>query len=263
MLVEVRPLPRTKWHGKKNKESFSQPKAVEVLYNSETGKYDTGLTPEEAAKFGKELGIDLSDNFNPNEAHPYWSTKASWVVLKNQTMLFDTNKVLELIKIKNMRASKLVANSMREWEENKWPDATHVIFDENEEVDARATKGQLKRKAMIAADKMSIEDKISMVQILSSKSVRGRSPNHVEVEIDDLIETKPSEFLRFLEMGKEEVYARAAVLECLYKNILTKEGSAVYYMGELIGIDTDAAVDWFKNPQNSKIKVAILEKLNK
>jgi hypothetical protein len=33
-----------------------------------------------------------------------------------------------------MKGSKLVANSMKELDEGKWPEATHVIFDESEEV---------------------------------------------------------------------------------------------------------------------------------
>jgi len=34
-------------------------------------------------------------------------------------------------------------------------------------------------------------------------------------------------------------------------------------MGELIGIDYEAAVEWFKSPSNAKLKVAILERGNK
>ena len=49
MLVEVRPLPEKKWHGKKGKDSFAQPKTIEVLYDEKLGAYATGLTEEEAA----------------------------------------------------------------------------------------------------------------------------------------------------------------------------------------------------------------------
>lgn len=263
MLVEIRPLPQTKWHGKKNKESFAQPKDIEVLYDNKLGAYATGLTPEEAEKYGKIMGVDLSSNFNPNEPHPYWSSKAATIRLPNHTLIMDTDKPIEFVKVKNCKASKKVANSMREWQEGKWPDATHVIFDETEEVNLKATKIALKNECVMMLAKMSDEDKANMVQILSEKTVRGRSTDFINVEVDDLIENKASEFLKYAKMGREEVFVRAAVLECIYKNILTKEGSAVFYMGEQIGFSTEEAIQWFKSPQNSKMKVAILDKLTK
>ena len=261
MKVEVRPLPEKKWHGKKGKESFARPKDIEVLYDNATGKYATGLTPEEAAEYGKKLGVDLSDTFNPNEPHPFWSTKAAMIRLENHTMLFDTAKASDFVKVKNMKASKKVANSMREWEEGKWPEATHVIYDEAEEVNMKASKIAMRDEAIVFKTKMSDEDKANMVQILSNKTVKGRSTDFINVELDAVIEEKPAEFLRYAKMGREEVGVRASVLEAVHKNILTKEQGSYYYMGEPIGIDLETTIEWFRNPQNQKMKVAILEKM--
>lgn len=263
MLVEVRPLPEKKWHGKKGKDSFAQPKGVEVLYDVATGKYATGLTPEEANEYGKLLGVDLSDRFNPNEAHPYWSTKAAEFKLPNHTVILDTRKPGDFVKWKNMKASKKVANSLKEHEEGLWPDATHIIFDESEEVGVKASKIAMADEATLIKMKMSAQDKAHMVQILSNKTVKGRSAEFIEVEIKDIIDTQPLEFLKYAKMGREEVALRANVLEALDKNVLTKERGSVYYMGELIGMDYEAAVEWFRDPNNQKIKVSILEKLNK
>lgn len=263
MLVEVRPLPEKKWHGKKGKESFAQPKTIEALYDVNTGKYATGLTQDEATEYSKKLGVDLSDTFVPDKPHPYWSTKAAQIKLLNQTMLFDTDKPADFVKVKLMKANKLVANSMKEYEENKFPDATHVIYDEAEQVQMKAGKVQKKHQAIAKVAKMTADDKIAMVQILSSKSVKGRSADFIDVEIDDIIENNVDEFLKYAGMGREEVTIRAQVLEMISKNILTKESGSIYYMGEMIALDYEAAIEWFKNPQNSKMKVAILEKLDK
>lgn len=262
MKVEVRPIESKKWHKKTGKESFAQPKVIEVLYDTNTGKYATGLTPEETKDYSVKLGLDLSDMFNPDVPHPYWSSKAAQIKLENHTMIFDTERPIDFIKVKNMKASKYVANSLKELEEGKFPHATHVIFDEEEEISAKASKIQIKNKANELALKMSSDEKINIVQILSSKSLRGRSNNFIDVEIDSIITEKPEEFIRYAQMDKQQVYTRAAILEAIHKNILTKEATHIYYMGELIGIDYEAAVDWFMNPQNSKIKVSILEKLN-
>jgi hypothetical protein len=267
--VEVRPLDRKSWHGKKGKESFAQPKAVEALYEHTTGKYATGLTEDEAIKYGKLIGADLSDTFNPSEPHPYYSTKPGTVMLQNHTMIFDISKPAEYVKVKLMKANKLVANSMKEYEEGKWPDATHVIFDEEEEVSSKANKVQLRRKASAMLLEMSDDSKANIIQILSKKSVKGRSGNFIDVEIDAIIQNnEPNqpgilEFTELVSMGREEVAVRASVLNLLQRDILTKEAGSIYYMGELIGIDYEAAVEWFKSPSNAKLKVAILERGNK
>lgn len=263
MRVEVRPLPEKKWHNKKGKESFAQPKAIEALYDKDTGKYATGLTDEEAKFYGNLLGADLNNIFNANEPHPFWSSKQATVKLENRTMIFNTDIPIQAVHVKLLKASKFVANSLKEYEENLWSDATHVIFDEAEEVALKATKVQKKREAYLISTKMSSDDKISMVQILSNKNLKGKSQDFIDVEIDEIIDNKTDDFLKYASMGREEVNIRASILELIYKNILTKEGSSIMYMSELIGVDYESAVQWFRSPQNSKLKVSILEKLNK
>ena len=261
--VEVRPLPHTKWHGKKGKENISQPKTIEVLYNQTTGRFETGLTEEEAAIYGKKLGVNLSDRFNVDEAHPFWSSKASWVVLPNHPIFLDTTNPSDFVKIKNIKASKLVANSMKDFEDALYPEATHVIFDEQEEVGEKARILAIKEECVVIKSKMSADDKASIVQVLSEKTVRGRSDDFINVEVSAIIDSKPDKFLELVRMGAAEVRIRATVLELLAKNILTKEAGNIFYMGEQIALDYDDAIRYFKDPNNSKMKVIILQKLEK
>jgi hypothetical protein len=263
MQVEVRPIDFDKWHGKKGKDSFTQPKAIEALYDPETGRYATGLTPEETNEYSKRLGVSLDDTFNPSEPHPFYSQKAAWVMLQNNTMIFNTDRDMDFVKVKLMKASKKVANSMKEYNEGKWPEATHFIHDESEEVHAKAGKAELKRKAYQILGKLTQEDQIAVIQCLSKKSLKGRSADFITVEIESLIENDPAEFVRLAEMGREEVTLRANVLELMDKQVLTKEGTAILYMGETIGYTYEEAIHWFKNPNNQKMKIAILEKLIK
>lgn len=261
--VTVKPLPLNKWHGKKDKDSFTRPKVIEVLYNRETGRYATGLTEQEAESFSKQMGVDLSDIFHPSQPHPYWSTKAASIKLENATMIFDTNKPAEAVKVKNMYASPYVANSMKEWEQGMWPEATHVIFDEDQEMEAKADRTALRKSCYAKLELMPLESQQDVIQIMANRSVRGKSQKYVEGEIGDLIEERPEEFLRVVELGKVEVSVRAKVLELIDKGILHKEAGAVYYMGDMIAADYEDAVRWFTNPENAKTKTVILEKLNK
>jgi hypothetical protein len=261
--VQIRPLPHKTWHNKEGKESFRQPVTIEVLYDSNKGGYATGLTDEEAERYGKLLGVDLSANFNPEKPHPYWSTKGASIKLPNNTLILNDEIPRDFVKIKNLKASKFVANTFEAWEAGLYPNATHYIYDEETEVIEKATKVQARDKAIAIKHKMSNEDKISIIMILSRKMVRGRSSSFLDVEIDELLKDHKNvlEFLRYTSMDREEVYTNSLVLECIHKNILTKEGGSIYYMGELIAYDIDEAIKWFLDPNNSKLKGSILGKL--
>jgi hypothetical protein len=263
MLVEIKPLPVEKWHKKKGKDSFSQPKTIEVLYNNETGRYDTGLSEEDAEKYGKAMGVDLGDNFNPNEPHPHWSTKAAWISLPNQTLILDTVKNSEFVKVANLKASKYVANSMKEYNEGLWPDATHVIYSEEEEREEKATKFQIEQQVSVKLNGMSLDAKTAIVRVLSKIPIKSNSQNFIDGVIYDLLKEDPNEILRVLNMGKEEVTVRATVLELLQKNILTKQAGKIQYMGEVIALDYEDAIKYFKDPNNMEMKVRLMEKLQK
>lgn len=263
MLVEIRPLPLTKWHGKKGKESFTQPKTVEVLPNVQTGKYDTGLDEEQTAKYSKITGLDLSDTFIPDVPHPFWSTKAAWIPLPNNTLVLNSDNNFEYIKIANCKTSKYVANSMAEYNQGLWPDATHVIFSEEEEMELRASKFQIQQKASVKLMDYSLDAKIALVQILSKKTVKGRSANFIDGLVSELVENEPAEVLRVLNMNKEEATTRANVLEMLSKNVLTQQGEAIFYMGNPIGFDYEDAVKYFQDPNHVEMKVRLLEKIRK
>lgn len=261
MLVEVRPIEKEKWHGKKGEENFTQPVIIECLYDPKTGKYATGLSDDDKKRLEKLTGFDLSDNFNSEKPHPFWNSSAARIKLPARTVVFDTKKPLDEIKVKVLKASKYVANSLREYREGLFPEATHVIYDEAEEAKIKASKIQIKRKAIKLAMKMTIDEKVNVIQILSMKSMRGQSQDFLDVEIDRLIEDNAVKFLEVAEADPADVYTRAAILEGLHRNILTKEGNTILYMGDMIGHNLDEAVKYFNDPNNQTIKASILEKL--
>lgn len=269
MKVEVKPIDTRKWHGKKGKESFAQPKAIEVLYNHEKGRYDTGLEEEDGItkevfdRLEKEMGVSLSSAFNPNEPHPYFANKAGWINLPNNTLILDTNRNTDFVKVQNLKASKFVANSMAEYNEGKWPDATHVIFSEEEEMQLKANKFQIIQKCAVELIKASAERKAAIILIVSDipKVVKGRSQDFIDGLLSELVENKPEEVLKALSMNKDEVMIRATVLELLQKNILTKQNGAIFYMGNQIGFDYEDSLKYFRDPNNAEMKVRLLEKL--
>lgn len=280
MKIEIRPLDVTKWHGHKGKESFARPKTINVLVDGETRQYATGLDyvnktfqdpdfPDndkkkitEADFYSRLLKVDLSAIYMEDVLHPFWDSQNPKVKLENRTMFFDTDIPMEYIKIKVMKASKFVANSMKEWEEGHFPYATHVITDETEEIETKANKVQLKNNAIIELSNTPADRKIQLVLILDGKNLRGASDNTVLVEVNKLVEKKPEEVLRFLKMNKEELALNSLVIEALQKNVLKKVGHKIMYYESVIGGDVNEVITYLQLEENQDLKLRIMSAIS-
>lgn len=280
MKIEIRPLDVTKWHGHKGKESFARPKTINVLVDGETRQYATGLDyvnktfqdpdfPDndkkkitEADFYSRLLKVDLSAIYMEDVLHPFWDSQNPKVKLENRTMFFDTDIPMEYIKIKVMKASKFVANSMKEWEEGHFPYATHVITDETEEIETKANKVQLKNNAIIELSTTPADRKIQLVLILDGKNLRGASDNTVLVEVNKLVEKKPEEVLRFLKMNKEELALNSLVIEALQKNVLKKVGHKIMYYESVIGGDVNEVITYLQLEENQDLKLRIMSAIS-
>lgn len=259
-LVEVRPIAKRKWHGKEGKDSFSRPVVIEALVNVRTSLYDTGLTEEDRTRLENLTGYDLSNVYKKDKPHPFWSSEGI-VKLPNSTKVFDTSKPKDEILVKMMKASELVASSQKELEEGKFPFATHVIFDEREEVEIKASKIAVKKEAIIESAKLSRAKKLEIIQILAHKNLKKQSDEFVEVALDSLIEESPEKVLNYIKAEKSETTTHAMILEALEKNVLRKEGSSIYYFDDQLGYDIQSTINYFKDPSNQKLKAEITEKL--
>lgn len=270
MLVEVRPIDVPKWHGKEGQESFTRPKKIQALVDSETLKYATGLdytkgpndAPSEADKLAKDIGQDLSEQFDSDKPHPFWDSSMAVIKLENNTVFFNTDNTIELIKIKIMKASKYVANSQGEYDEGLYPEATHVIFDEAEDNEIKASKVALKNKAVIECAKLSKGKKIQVIMILDGKNLKGQSDNFITVAIDDLIKQDPGEVLRYINIDADDLSNHALVLEALQENILRKEGHKILYYDSLLGLDVMDVVLYLSDPVNQELKLRIMSAVN-
>jgi len=263
MLVEVRPIEVKRWHGKKGAESFTRPKKIQALVDAEKMQYATGLTEEDIKKL-EEQGVkyDLSAHFDSKKPHPFWDSNMAQIKLENNTMFFNTNNTLDFIKVKVMKASKYVANSMREFEEGKFPEATHVIFDESEEAQIKASKVALHNKAVIECSKLTKDKKVQLVMILKGKNLKNQSDDFVTVAINDLINEDPQELLRQIGLDAQDVATHALVLEALQKNVLKKEGHKIFYFDSLLGNDMYDVIDYLLDEANQSLKLRIMEAVN-
>lgn len=284
MKIQVKPIEVQKWHGKKGQESFARTKTIQALVDPYSYTYATGLDnnkksyedPEnsknkltEEEYYAKLLKVDLSKQFDIEVPHPFWDSKMGEIKLENRTMFFNTDNPIDYVKVKVMKESKYVANSLADFENGLYPEATHVIFDESEEVQVKASLVEIRNKVIIDASKLSVGQKIDLVTVLSAgsdylraKSLRGKSDSFVSVELDKYIQKDPKEVLRVMNMSKEEIATKALVLEALQKHILVKDGLRIKYFEEVLGNDLNEVVDRLNMPDYNDIKVRIMQQIN-
>ena len=261
--VEVRPIESKRWHNKTGQESFTRPKKIQALVDGSTMKYATGLTEADIKELAKKgISYDLSAQYNSEAPHPFWDSGMAIIKLENNTMFFDTDNALDFIKIRVMKASKYVANSMAEYDLGQWPEATHVIFDEAEQAQVLASKVETKNTAIIEASKLSLDRKIQLILVLGGKNMKNQSADFVAVELDKIITRDAGEFLRYLKMDKKQTASHALVLEALQKSVLRKEGQRIFHMDSPLGIDEIEVAEYLSKDENQDIKMLILSKIN-
>lgn len=262
-LIEVRPIEKERWHGLKGKDAITRPVVIEALLSATTGKLATGLTEEDRERLEKATGYNLSPDYNHNKPHSFWSSPAAFVKLEHRTNVFDITNPMDEIKVKIMKASDLVANSQKEYDEGKYPMAQFVIFDEREEVEIKASKAAIKRKVVIEADKLPASRKAEIIQIVLGLPVRNQSNDFIDLKLDEAIDkVGPDRILDLIKRDKARTSVHATVLEAIHKNVLRKEGTSVYYMDDQLGFDIEAAVDYLQDTKNQALKAQIIEKLN-
>lgn len=263
MKIEIRPIERPKWHQKKGKESFTVPKTIYALVDVDRNEYATGLT-EEDISFLKNKGIkyDLSPYFDRENPHTFWDSPVSSIKLKNSTMFLDTENPLDFIKYKILEASKFVANSKKEFDEGMFSEATHIIFNEREEIEVKAAKVAIKKRAIVETSKLSKDKKIQLILILSGKNLKGKSDDFVEVELNNIIEENSKRVLTFIKRKSEDLFIHALILEALQKSVLRKESYKILYHDSVIGQDIEEVIDFLKNPKNQDLKLRIMAGVN-
>lgn len=260
--VEIRPIKTVRWHGVDDSVDFTRPKTVTVLLNGVTRRWDTGLT-EEDITYLKEKGFseDLSDIYIPGNTKTYWHSKASFIKLPNTSLFLDPELPHEYVKIKNLKASKFVANSMAEYEKGLWPEAHHVIYDEMEGIEKKASKLSKKKEAFAILHKLKKADVVNIIKLVENKNVSDRSDEFIDGVIEDIISEKLDKFLLYSKMTKKDLATRALINDCLDRNILSKKGASIMYMGENLGFDVSDVTKYLNNPKNQEFKIRLTQKL--
>ncbi len=264
MKIEIRRIPRERWHKQTGKNDFSRPFTIRALLNVDEMRYNTGLNEKDIKYLKEEKGFrfDLSDTFNREKPHPFWDSSMATLALKASPVFLETTKPLDFVKYKIATASKYVANSWEEYEEGLFPEATHYIRSEEEEATKKAKKWEIIEKAVELSKKLSKKDKVNIITILEGKILKGKSDNVVEGIYSDLLQSKPKDVVELLEGEKEYTELKANVLEALQKGVLTKKNLNIMYFDIPLGTSIDDVVDELSKPDNQEISMRIIAAIN-
>jgi len=210
----------------------------------------------------KEKGFNVDLAPMPNGApHPFWDTNQAKVTLPNHTETFNTDFPLDLIKVRIMEGSTIVANSAEEVSGGQAADADFFIYSEDMEMEEKAQKINVVNRARKLALEMPQKRKIWLIQVLKGQTLRGKSQEFVDVVIDELITADVKSFIRYAEMEKDELFTRALIYECVHKGILTKDGPKIQYNSDVLGYDEEEALKYLSNAKNQAIKLRLMERV--
>jgi hypothetical protein len=259
VLVEVKPIPAKKWHGKEGKESITRPKTITALPD-ETLNYKVALTPEQLEDYGKILKQDLSLQFILGDAHPFWDSRLAKVVLENNTQFFNVDNPIEAIKVAILKASKDVAPTLKDWEEGKYPEASHYIVDEREEIAAFLVADKKEKEARAKLEKLDKKEKGEIIFLMTGKIVKQQTEEFLNFELKKLFNSRLDDLITYLNQDKVETALRSLVNESVAKNIITKSGLKFLYFDQIIGNNLEEVVDYLRKEENQSFKLELMSK---
>lgn len=255
MIIEVRPVERTKYHGK-GVSYGAEGKffGIKAVPDPKTLKYKTGLTSEDI-KFLKKMGVpfDLSDTYTPGKAHPFWDSMQGMVRLPYRTTYINTDEIMGRIHYRLLQASEYVANSLQELEDGKYPNAVFVITN-SEEADEQVSKRfALRAKLYKKTSDMSKEDKVKVLLVATGDDYSGKREASINSRLAELIEKAPKKLEAVLEMDNEFLTNRALIEKGLSQGLLTQVGTKIMFGSTLLGNSKDEAAKNLGNEENEYI----------
>lgn len=261
-LVEVKPIIKEVWFKNEKARSLIKPVKISCNVDVRTRKYSFPCPEEERKELENTLGIDLNLDFKLNQEHPFFDTEQAHIKLQHGANFFNTDNPMDLVKLWILKGSDLVANSMEEYEKNKFPKAKFVINDNNAEEELKASKQSLRRKAIVEMTKLTTDKKVNILKILTGFDSSKQSVDIIDLKLEEAINKNVETFLKVLERKPEDIVIESLIISLINSRILIKEGTIIKYGDVIIGVDMPSAVTFLKSPKNQTLKLQLQEKLS-
>lgn len=274
MNILIKPLDRPRWHGKVGSESFFQPKIIRAVPDPQTMTYNIELDNEkekykdpvnpnikltELQYYSKLLRQDLSTQFNYEKPHPFYDGPLGIVKLENSELLLDTNNPLHYMQYKICLSSPIVANSIEEYEEGLFPEATHIIFNEDIEKERKYKIIEGRKAARKVIEKQSKQKRLDLLLLITGRNYKNESPEDIDIAVEDMINNNYAEIINTLE--DKSFSFKARIEEGLQRNILVEEKGIITYFGTTVGSNVNEVIEFFEDDENNELKNKFIKQL--
>lgn len=137
----------------------------------------------------------------------------------------------------------------------------YYFYDPKVEEEARVAETRLKKEAYKALILVCDDEKqMDLVLKASGVNTNSLSKEQKELELEDLVELDPSEFIR---VSKDKnIESIALINECLDTEVLRKSGNTYLYGDEVLGEDLEQTIRFLNLKRNSGTLQDIKAKLN-
>jgi len=247
MRVILRPLKVNTWSGLKKGATYRNCHEDLAPYWTRSGRKYTGLTKAEEEKYGKLLGIDLS---NGSE---FWEN--FFIRTWGKDLYLNIEDPLDAVKYAFLKGNKFVKNSLLE---NK-AGANFALINKDEEAKRSNLLGKVKRWAGKEFDKLTPEDMRSCLRLygLNGDTL---SNELVEEKLFKIVEGNPESFIqRWVQNTDRDM--QATVERAIATNVIRRNKNIYKYGTEIIGHSLQDTVSYLENPKNQDLKITILKQV--
>lgn len=267
LKIEIRPIPNRKGirDFSEELEYFSQAHIISPLVNPDTLKYKTGLS-EEDIKHLKDINFpyNISDNYVKGVAHEFWeSTTVKVELLNTPIFLYPGKNEIDFIKYKWLLESKFVYSSEQDIVEGGKSEATHFIYDEGEEIAAKASKIDERNRISIKVDKLSKQKKKEFILILLNENTDNKDEDYLTVRFEDILSNKNlyAELTELLDAKQEYISMKAEVKTAIQKNVLKRTKFGIFFFDTNLGYSEDDVIEQLSKPENQELYLQIKTKI--
>ena len=267
LKIEIRPIPNRGNIGKYSKdlEYFSQPHTVGPDINAKTLHFVTGLEEKDLEYLkNKECPYDLSSVFKNGTAHPFWeSVLAKTSLLPTPMFLYPYNSILDFIKWKYLQKSSFVYASEQEMREGVKPQATHFLYNEEEENSVKASILERRNSLVGKVSGLSLQRKRDIILILKDEDTTNKNENYLTVVFDQIISDKDlsQRLEEILNKHTEAITLLAEVKLAIQRNVLKRTKKGIFYFESNLGFGEEDVSEFLSNPENQQIYLNIKSKL--
>ena len=219
-------------------------------YWTRSGNKYTGLTDEDAKRLEEACG------FQDGWLSPFsdfWNTFSVKLGAKGLTL--HTENPMDELQYLFLKGHKRIANGLS----NVKPSHNYILVNKDFEAEEQNKINKVKREAVMAFGKLSLQDMRKCLRIYGEKSDT-YSNEFIESRLFTLIEKDPDKFLR-LWVNNKTKETQYIIEMAVSKNVIRKNRTNYMYGTDVIGNSLDDAISYLDDKKNQDIRLAIMSEI--